>query len=72
MVVVIDRVHVAPVILMWYDKYDITKYYATSCSYYQFLQNRTWIDLSPSPQRSLRMGGWTAPYLLVDPSTIRR
>ena len=48
MVVVIDRVHVAPVILMWYDKYDITKYYATSCSYYQFLQNRTWLDLSPS------------------------
>ena len=59
--------------ILWYDIYDITKYYATSCSYWQLLLMvpiRTWVDLSSSPQHALRMGRGTAPYLLVDPSTL--
>ena len=30
--------------IVWYDRYDITKDYAISYSYYRFLQNRTRLD----------------------------
>ena len=60
---------------VWYDKYDNTKYYAPSCSYYRFLQIRTRVDTDKILSlfsHPLRAGRWTVPYLLVDPSTTRR